>query len=249
MRSLFPRAAKRLLRSFLGLAFLLSLALHLLLLPLFGLKAQAQAKSETSEPATVTIVRPKPTPLPPPPPTPLPSPQSTPRPVSASVASAAPKAKAIAGRPAHPGATLGDLRNVLPKNGAGDGIGAPSPAGPAIAQSGAPASPLRAVAPPTATPKPACPTPNAEAALKGQAAEPEYPAAAREQGAAGTTEVKVTLDSTGDPTDVAVYRSSGFAALDRAALEAARASRYTAAVVDCAKVAGEYLFTVEFDGQ
>jgi TonB family protein len=91
--------------------------------------------------------------------------------------------------------------------------------------------------------------PNAAAAMKGEAAELEYPDIAREQGAIGTTVVKVTLDANGDVTDATIYKSAGNAALDQSAIKAAKATAYTPDIIDCVKTAGSYLFRAEFTGE
>lgn len=78
---------------------------------------------------------------------------------------------------------------------------------------------------------------------------PDYPDLARQQGAAGATQVRVTLDARGTVAATAIYRSSGNAALDNAALVAARASSYAAAVENFVRVGGSYLFRAEFSGE
>jgi protein TonB len=112
------------------------------------------------------------------------------------------------------------------------------------------AAPAATPAPtPTPAPKPQCAVPNAEANIKGEAADLEYPEMAREQGAVGTTLVKVTLDANGVVTDASVYKSAGNAALDQSAIKAAKATSYTPDIVDCVKTAGSYLFKANFDAQ
>jgi protein TonB len=112
------------------------------------------------------------------------------------------------------------------------------------------AAPAATPAPtPTPAPKPQCAVPNAEANIKGEAADLEYPDIAREQGAVGTTLVKVTLDANGNVTDTSVYKSAGNAALDQSAIKAAKATSYTPDIVDCVKTPGSYLFKANFDAQ
>ena len=55
---------------------------------------------------------------------------------------------------------------------------------------------------------------------------PVYPRNARRQGWEGTVEVDVTVDRTGNETDMVVVHSSGHAALDEAALGALKQARY-----------------------
>ena len=83
----------------------------------------------------------------------------------------------------------------------------------------------------------------------GQAVEPDYPDIARQQGAVGTTQVKVTLDATGNPVDVSIYKSSGNAALDQSAMKAARATQYNAETQNCDKIPGSYIFRADFTGE
>jgi TonB family protein len=61
--------------------------------------------------------------------------------------------------------------------------------------------------------------------------------------------VEVTLDATGAVIAVSVHKYSGFALLDRAAIDAARATEYTPEIVDCVKTAGRYIFRADFDSQ
>jgi len=53
-----------------------------------------------------------------------------------------------------------------------------------------------------------------------------YPARSRRAGEKGTVTVKVLIDATGRPTNVAVQGSSGHAALDESAVSAVRAARF-----------------------
>jgi protein TonB len=55
---------------------------------------------------------------------------------------------------------------------------------------------------------------------------PLYPARSRRAGEKGTVTVKVLIDVTGRPTNVAVQGSSGHAALDESAVSAVRAARF-----------------------
>jgi protein TonB len=112
-------------------------------------------------------------------------------------------------------------------------------------------TPAPATAPPepSPTPKPQCANPNEDASIRGTAVEPDYPDIARQQGAVGTTNIKVTLDANGNVTDAEVFKSSGNAALDNAALKAAKATEYTAETVNCVKTPGSYLFRADFTGE
>ena len=241
-------------RSFLGWAFLISLVIHAITLPFFGLKAQ-QHKSTEVEKVSVTkkikVIPPTPPPPTPTPPPPTPPPKSPPPPVKQTNPPPQVKLKLNVVKTEHKSDTSAEKSYVAPKVGSEEGnpngteaSGPPAPASTAIA-----ATPAPTPAPPTATPKPTCPNPNEDATIKGSAVEPDYPEMAKQQGDAGTTEVKVTLDATGNPVDTSVYKSSGFAILDQAALKAARATQYNAELVNCVKTAGSYLFTADFTGQ
>ncbi len=59
--------------------------------------------------------------------------------------------------------------------------------------------------------------------------DPQYPAASRRAGEAGTVLLTVIIGPNGVPSDVQVERSSGFAALDQAAVDAVRKWRFTVA--------------------
>jgi TonB family protein len=74
----------------------------------------------------------------------------------------------------------------------------------------------------------------------------DLPPIAAEQHVTGTTAVLVNIDARGRLIDSAVLASSGNSWIDRAALHAARGSRYTAEVRDCAPVGGVYAFVVDF---
>jgi TonB family protein len=98
-------------------------------------------------------------------------------------------------------------------------------------------------------PKPRCAEPNKDAAIVGAGADAEYPDSAREQGAVGTTQVRVSLDAAGRVEDVTVYKSSGNPELDKSALVAAAATHYSAQRVNCVSQAGSFLYRVDFTGQ
>ena len=59
--------------------------------------------------------------------------------------------------------------------------------------------------------------------------EPEYPAAARQDGQQGTVILKVQILENGRPGFIAIYRTSGYAALDNAAVAAVRKWRFSPA--------------------
>jgi len=112
----------------------------------------------------------------------------------------------------------------------------PTPSNPASAASNPnPASP---------TPPP-CTTPHMDAMLT-RTVQPKYPESAREQGATGTVQVKVSLNPSGGVISTSIYKSSGNAELDQAALVAARESTYSPEIEDCQPVGGTYLFRANF---
>jgi protein TonB len=96
---------------------------------------------------------------------------------------------------------------------------------------------------PTETPRPACSQPDVEAKAV-DTVNAEMPEGAA--GATGTAQVLVRLRSSGAVDGVSIYRSTGNAFLDRAALVAARQSTYAPEIRACEAVGGSYLFTVDF---
>jgi protein TonB len=97
----------------------------------------------------------------------------------------------------------------------------------------------------TPTPKPACSAPDVPA--KTLVTQPPIePEDARAQGLGGTAKIRVDLDALGNVMSASVYESTGSMELDRAALDAARQSRYAPEQRDCKAVSGSYLFNVEF---
>ena len=61
-----------------------------------------------------------------------------------------------------------------------------------------------------------------------------------------SAQVVVNISSTGAVTGAAIHKSSGYPAIDNAALDAARKSTYDPAKRDCKPVAGTYLFNTTF---
>lgn len=97
---------------------------------------------------------------------------------------------------------------------------------------------------PTPTPKPACSAPDVPARTTF-VEQPTVPDTVTQ--AVATAKIRVELDADGSVRSVSVYESTGSMELDRAALSAARQSRYAAEQIDCKNVPGSYLFTVDFD--
>ena len=109
--------------------------------------------------------------------------------------------------------------------------------GPGIAPTDAPIAP-------TPTPKPACSAPDVPA--KTLVTQSPIVPEDQSDGFAGTAKVKVDLDAAGQVVGTSIYESTGNMQLDRAALSAARESRYAPEERDCKNVAGSYLFTIDF---
>ncbi len=78
------------------------------------------------------------------------------------------------------------------------------------------------------------------------AAPAELPTIAAEQNVTGVTSVRIDLDAAGRLAKSSVLASSGNRWIDQAALRAARSSRFSAEVRDCAPVGGAYAFVVDF---
>jgi TonB family protein len=84
------------------------------------------------------------------------------------------------------------------------------------------------------------------AASVAAAAPAILPTIAASQNITGVTAVRVALDRRGTLTGASVLASSGNPWLDRAALSAARLSRFTPEMRNCERVGGEYAFLVDF---
>jgi TonB family protein len=74
------------------------------------------------------------------------------------------------------------------------------------------------------------------------------PALAQQQGIAGTVEVIVSLDAASQVVATRV-RSSSSSVLNAAAVAAARASHFRTEMRDCAPIAADYVFRVDFSGE
>lgn len=118
-----------------------------------------------------------------------------------------------------------------------------------------PSDPTPAPAPPTATAVPmAAPSPAATcdhpfvAAKVTAASQPVFPQAVKDEGFSqyAVSEIYVAIDKTGKLADAWVFASSGYPELDRAALDAAKRSRYAAPISYCQPVYGTYLFRADF---
>jgi TonB family protein len=93
--------------------------------------------------------------------------------------------------------------------------------------------------------EPSCVIPYSNATVT-KAVSPDYPRAAMETGQTGGVIVRVGISETGAVTDAKVMVTSGSPILDKAALDAARRSSYSAPVFLCKPVAGFYTFRTDF---
>jgi protein TonB len=244
-----PATTGHKVRSFLLWAFVISAGLHLaagVLVPYKPYTQKDQEVEKVSVSKKIKIVVPTPPPPTPTPPPPTPPPRTTPPPVTSTNPPPQAKLKLNVPKTTNKGdTTSAQHAYVAPQKGSEEGV----PQGTVASAAPAPtAGPATAPPAPTPTPRPACAVPNKDAATT-RAVDPEFPEIARQQGAVGTTQVKVSLSATGSVVSVAVYKSSGNAALDQSALAAARASSYSPEVENCVGVAGSYLFRADFNSQ
>jgi protein TonB len=236
-------------KSFLGWAFVISIGLHLIFGPILGSYKPPRADKEETQKVSVSkkIKVVVPTPPPPTPPPPTPPPKNTPPPVKTTNPPPVQRLKLnVVHTTSKSNSSSSENQYVAPKQGSEQG--APNGNAATGPISTAPA----ATAPPAATPaptqKPSCANPNVPATTT-RPVEPDYPEMARQQGMTGTVQVKVTLAATGSVQGAVVYKSSGSAALDNAAIAAAKQSSYAAEVDNCVPTAGTYLFRADFTGQ
>jgi TonB family protein len=87
------------------------------------------------------------------------------------------------------------------------------------------------------------------ARIDGHAVAPQYPLVAQEGGQTGRVFVRVALNADGSVANVSLYKSSGFTALDQAAMNAAAQTKYLPEVFRCEPIAGAYLFSASFSGR
>lgn len=211
------------------IAIAASLAVHLIFATLVHPHpVQAQP---TQQPAPTTIIHLVPPAKPPPPP---PVPHNLARPHHSMQAHRLPMRLARSLR------TTNDAKRVavvLPPE--PPGIPQPPDDGTPVPSAGATDGPVE----PSATPKPACSAPDV-AAHTIAVRSPVTPDDAAQSGA--TAKIRVDLDATGSVVGVSVYESAGSMQLDRAAMDAARSSRYAPEERECKNVPGSYLFTVDF---
>jgi protein TonB len=203
-------------------ALAISLAIHIG----FAIVARTMpaAQAEPEKPQHIDIVRIA---------TPPPTPPATPRPQPRHLVSLPSHASTHARISVHP-------PRVVAHGGGSVSAGPPAAATPGPSQLGVD---IAASETPSPVPHPACSVPFA-AARTLEAITPEAPEDAA--GIQATAQVQVTLDDGGRVTDAHIYTSTGTMSLDRAAVEAARRSRYAPSIVDCMPTGGTYLFKVDF---
>ena len=214
-------------------AFLISIAAHFTLAPIVQRFKVVEASKEVVGQVILESPHPKPTPKP------VITP--TPRPIKPTKATKPKTSNAVFNHPHLP--TRRGGQNEISTRGRKIATDGETP-GPA--QTTAPGNDIVATVAPTATPKPTCATPFADATTREKFV-PETPELAREQGLSGVVHVLVDLSATGAVTSVKIADSAGSSLLDNAALDAARRTTYSPKTVDCEHVPGEYLFRVEFD--
>ncbi|HEY6234987.1 MAG TPA: energy transducer TonB [Candidatus Elarobacter sp.] len=232
-------------RNYLAYGFAISIAVHLIVLPL----VRPQASVAEPEPVPTFHVDHMPTPPPTPPPTPTPRPTQPP-PHAPPPPQAAPPRDVLIHPPhqdAHPHTGAGEPANTHTH---GDPNAVPAPPGtPGPATTDAPAAPPP---PPTPTPHPtptplSCGRPNvAPATLR--AAAPDTPSMAQQQGVTGVVQVVVSLDTQSRIVGTRV-QSSPSALLNRAAVNAARDSQFRTEIRNCEPIAADYIFSVDFTSQ
>jgi protein TonB len=229
-------------RNYLVWGFGLSILIHLIGAPLISnLRYHEQqqpddTKVSISKKAKIVVPTPPPTPPPtptPPPPKSTPPPQkSTPPPQPRPLKLNIPKTTADKSANSVPA-------YVPPKTGSENGAPQAQGTAPAVASTPAP-TPM-----PT---KPSCSQPHVDPTTKN-AVLPDYPEIAREQGASGTAEVKVTLDANGAVLAASIQQGTGSKVLDDAAIVAAKASTFSPEIDNCQPVGGVYLFRADFTPQ
>ncbi len=222
--------------SFIGIAILLSLVIHLAVgafLPNLAKQHESNdvEKVSMSKKIRVRVPTPPPKPTPTPPPTPTPNPQVTPPPKKQVVQPKPLKVNLVKTTSNQAG---GSTENTVsqPKNGSQNG----APGGTGTAETSAPA----------ATAKPACANPNVEATVTSPV-QPDYPESAKDLGlGAVSVEVEVTVGPSGNLVSASVYKSSNNMSIDQAALRAARQSTYSPKLINCSPATGNYLFRADF---
>ena len=206
-----------------------SLAVHLIVASLVHPhKVQAEPQQKAAPATIIHLIPPPPKATPTPPPKPA-QPHATHS-----------KPQRAAQRPAIQMVHTASRNTTSPP---GVAIATEPPGPPDIGTTPTDSGPTDGPAAPSPTPKPACSAPDVAARVV-TVDSPNTPD--DQQGTNATAKIRVDLDADGNVLGVSVYESAGSMELDRAALQAARASRYAPEEKDCKKIPGSYLFTVDF---
>jgi len=229
-------------KRFIFYGFGISILLHALFGPFVEWKPQSQGTPEPVYSVSIKTIVHTPKPTPPPTPTPTPPPKQTPQPTQPPH----PKVEKLLVQPpkTHSESNTGPSENAYTNTqGSENGV----PQGNATSAPAVVATPGTATPAPTPT-KPACAVPNAPATAT-QKVTPDMPEIARQMGASGTAQVKVTLDANGNVTSATIQTSTHNSALDKAAVQAAQQSKYSPEIDNCVKTGGSYLYVVTFESQ
>ena len=228
-------------KRFLIYGFGISIILHAIFGPFVNWKPTESSTPEPIQTVTVTkVVTPKPTATP----TPVPTPTPTPVTHTAPPQTPPPQVKLLV----HPPKQTSKNESGPSENAYTNKVGSEQGVPQGTATTGPPATVAATATASPAPTKPACANPNADA-VATQKVTPDMPEMARQMGATGTAQIKVTLDAKGNVTAATVYKSTNNRSLDQAALQAAQQSKYSPQVKDCVAVAGSYLYVVTFESQ
>jgi TonB family protein len=228
-------------RNYLAWGFGISILIHLIGAPIASQlryhETQQPDETKVSISKKVKVVIPTPPPTPPPTPTPAP-PKETPPPQKSTPPPQPKPLKLNIPKTTSNTAANAAPAYVPPKTGSENG--APQAQGTADAV---------ATAAPTPEPtKASCTQPHADPQPKNLV-QPDYPEIAREQGASGTAEVKLTLDATGAVLTASIAQGTGSKVLDDSAIAAAKSSTFTPEIDNCQPTGGTYLFRADFTSQ
>jgi len=248
-----PQAPRSPLRertqNFLLYGFVISIVLHLIVGPFIQFHRPPDAPERIETVRVDKMPTPPPTPKPTPPPTPPPTP--TPPPNTPPPATPHPQppqqikintlkqSSKAEGGPAELGNTHVEGSTQGVPQGVPSGIPTQAPTAP-------PATPAP---PPPPTPTPlACANPNVPPKTVS-AYTPETPPIAAQQGITGEVSVVVSLDENSKQVVPPVVQRSPSNLLNKAAIDAARQSRFQTEIKNCKPQASKYLFIVEFQSQ
>jgi TonB family protein len=241
-----PPTPRERTQNFLLYGFALSILIHLLIGPLVQFKRTPEAPEKIE---TVKIDKmptppptPKPTPKPTPTPPPTPPPKETPPPKPPPPQQQQIKINTLKTKGSTTGTEESNTHTSGSENGAPQGT-ASAAAAPTQGPVATPAPPP----PPTPTPTPSCAVPNADARTIN-AAHPETPAIAQQQGITGEVVVQVTLDVNSKVTEAHVIKSPSVI-LNKAAIAAAQQSTFKTRIANCQPVSESYNFIVDFTSE